>query len=225
VTRLLKDSYTVYAIDLPNHGLSAHTEESSLSSMAAAVAAWMDDIGLSKAHFLGHSLGGKVSMELALRQPERVVKLIVADIAPVAYQRRHDDVFAGFRVVDLKIIEHRADAYRDMEPFVSGVLTRDFLLKNLFKEDGRWRWKINLDVLERDYDKLIDGNTTELPPFDGPVLFIKGEKSSYILPVHREAILDRFPRANIRTMSGTDHWLHAEKPEMFASIVKRFLAS
>jgi esterase len=164
-------------------------------------------------------------MELALRQPERGVKLIVADIAPVAYQRRHDDVFAGFRAVDLTTIEHRTDAYRDMEPFVSDILTRDFLLKNLFREGGRWRWKINLDVLERDYDKLIDGNTIELPPFDGPVLFIKGEKSSYILPVHREAILDRFPRANIRTMSGTDHWLHAEKPEIFASIVKRFLAS
>ncbi len=223
VTRLLKDDYRVYAIDLPNHGRSAHVNETSLLSMSDAVLEWMHQRGLEQAHFLGHSLGGKVAMELALRHPHKVTSLIIADIAPVHYQRRHDDIFAAFHDVELDHIEHRTDAYHSMEKHVVDIPTRSFLLKNLIKKNDRWQWRMNLNVLERDYEQIIASNTTHYPAFNQPVLFIKGEKSSYILPEHREVILSLFPQASVKIIHNTEHWLHAEKPDIFTGIVKRFL--
>jgi esterase len=223
ITRLLKDEYSVYALDLPNHGRSSHVEKLSLVSMAESVVGWMDSIGLEKANFLGHSLGGKVSMEIALRYPERVTKLIVADIAPVSYPRRHDDVLAAFRAVELQQIKNRSEADTAMAVYVSEASTRSFLLKNLERKDDGWHWRINLDGLEADYEEFIKGNSSGFPSYMQPVLFIKGELSNYILPEHREHILKLFPNASVKIINNTEHWLHAEKPDIFTGIVKRFL--
>ena len=224
ITRLLKDEFSVYGVDLPNHGHSAHVATMSLASMAEAVVAWMDSLGLAQAHFLGHSLGGKVSMEVALRYPHKVTKLIVADIAPVAYSRRHDQVFDGLRAVNLESLSRRGDADKLMQPYVAEPAIRQFLLKNLEKNQGRWQWRMNLDVLINDYDQYILGNTTEFPPFEKPVLFIKGERSDYILPEHKQPILNLFPQAAVKIIHNTEHWLHAEKPDIFTGIAKRFLS-
>jgi esterase len=238
ITRLLKNEFLIYAIDLPNHGRSEHTSETSLQSMAATMLHWMDSLGLDCVDLLGHSLGGKVCMELALRHPQRVNRLIVADIAPVAYPRRHDDVFAAFRAVDLKTITSRAEAEAQMKPYVELASTRSFLLKNLEKatDNGsgmvknsegslsNWRWRINLDALEAGYNDFIGANTNSCKPFDKPVLFIKGENSNYILPEHKRSILALFPNASVKVINNTEHWLHAEKPEIFAGIVRRFLS-
>lgn len=225
ITRLLKDEFHIYSVDLPNHGRSSHESDVSLHSMAEAMLTWMNDNGLAQADLVGHSLGGKVCMEFALRHPDRVNRLIVADIAPVAYPRRHDDVFEAFRAVDLSEVKHRADADKSMAPYVPLESTRSFLLNNLKKstDTGAWYWRLNVEGLERNYHKLIQGNTAVCPAFDKPVLFIKGERSDYILPSHQEAILALFPNAGVRVISGTEHWLHAEKPDIFASIVRRFL--
>ncbi|MEO0442541.1 MAG: alpha/beta fold hydrolase [Pseudomonadota bacterium] len=224
ITRLLKDEYAVYAIDLPNHGRSPPIVKVSLSFMAEAVIEWMDTTALEKAHFLGHSLGGKVAMEIALRYPSRVDKLIVADIAPVDYPRRHDDVFAAFQAVDLENISGRNDVDKAMQNHVAEASTRSFLLKNLQKNAGGWQWRVNLEGLYKDYEHYIAGNTTEEPAFAKPVLFIKGEHSNYILPEHRELTLALFPKASIKVIHDTKHWLHAEKPDIFTGMVKRFLA-
>jgi len=228
ITRLLKDEFHIYGVDLPNHGRSNHVNDISLQSMAEAMLIWMDANGLVQADLVGHSLGGKVCMEFALRYPDRVNRLIVADIAPVTYPRRHDDVFEAFRAVDLSEVKHRADADKLMAPYVPLESTRSFLLNNLKKSTdagaaNAWYWRLNVEGLERDYHKLIQGNTTVSPAFEKPVLFIKGEHSDYILPSHQEAILALFPNASVRVISGTEHWLHAEKPDVFASIVRRFL--
>ncbi|ODS22560.1 acyl-CoA esterase [Candidatus Endobugula sertula] len=223
ICRQLSKQYAVYAIDLPNHGRSQHTETTSLNAMAEAVVEWMSQVGLDKAHFLGHSLGGKVSMEIALRYPEKVDQLIVVDIAPVAYHRRHDDVFAAFQAINLDQLDSRAEADKQMQPLVSEPSIRSFLLKNLEKKEGRWSWRINLSGLMVAYDQLISGNTTEFPPFFGKVLFIKGEFSPYILPEHRELILSLFPQASVKVINNTQHWLHVEKPNIFGGIVERFL--
>ncbi|MGH1485192.1 MAG: alpha/beta fold hydrolase [Cellvibrionaceae bacterium] len=225
ITRLLKDEYKVYALDLPNHGRSPHTDNTSLAMMAEAIIAWMDTAGLDEATFLGHSLGGKVSMEIALRYPDRVSRLIVADIAPVTYPRRHDDVFTAFQAVDLNAISNRTDADEAMKPHVTEFSTRSFLLKNLERKNDQWQWRINLIGLTENYDSFIVGNTVDYPTYNKPVLFIKGELSSYILPEHRESILSLFPNAAVKVINGTEHWLHAEKPDIFTGIVKRFLAS
>lgn len=246
IIRLLKDEFSIYAIDLPNHGRSKHTSETSLPSMAASMLNWMDSVGLDRVDLVGHSLGGKVCMELALRYPERVNRLIVADIAPVAYPRRHDDVFKAYRAVDLDTIKSRADADKLMSPYVPLASTRSFLLKNLEKNTDNaptnptdtptdktgnidapksaWRWRVNLDTLEDNYNNIISANTSSCRPFDKPVLFIKGEKSDYIMPKHQESILALFPNAGVKVINNTDHWLHAEKPEIFAGLVQRFLS-
>lgn len=224
ITRLLKDDFSVYGLDLPNHGRSPHHSSCSLGAMAAMVAAWMDAEGLSNAYFLGHSLGGKVAMELALRYPQRVAALIVADIAPVSYPRRHDDVFKGFAAIDLGRLNNRSEADKAMAAHVTEASTRSFLLKNLEKVEGEWRWRIDLQALLDNYEEFIGANSVDQPPYQNPVLFIKGEHSSYILPEHREATLKLFPQADVKIINDTEHWLHAEKPELFTRIVKRFLA-
>lgn len=246
IIRLLKDEFSIYAIDLPNHGRSQHTSETSLQSMATAMLNWMDTVGLDCVDLVGHSLGGKVCMEFALRYPDRVNRLVVADIAPVAYPRRHDDVFEAYRAVDLDKIKSRADADALMSPYVALASTRSFLLKNLEKNTNNtsanptdtptdkignvdapksaWRWRVNLDALEAGYNNIISANTTSCTPFNKPVLFIKGENSDYIMPEHQESILALFPNAGVKVISNTEHWLHAEKPEIFAGLVRRFLS-
>jgi len=223
ITRLLKDEYSVYGLDLPNHGRSPHVADASLAAMAAMVIDWMDSVGLASAYFLGHSLGGKVAMELALRYPDRADGIMVADIAPVTYPRRHDDVFQAFAAVDLANLNSRGDADKAMQPFVNEPSTRSFLLKNLEKSDGRWRWRVNLDALIDNYNGFIKANTSDQAPYSKPVLFIKGEKSNYILPQYTQATLALFPEADVKIINDTEHWLHAEKPELFTRIVKRFL--
>jgi esterase len=224
IARKLSDTYCVYSLDLPNHGRSAHTDSTSLPALAESVVAWMSENNIKQAHFLGHSLGGKVGMEIALRYPEKVKQLIVADIAPVAYTARHDDVFAAFRAVDLEAISSRIDADKMMQPYVSELSTRSFLLKNLEKSsDGLWYWRANIEGLIGAYEQLISANTQAGHPFTGDVLFIKGELSPYILPEHKEKIVSLFPNAGVKVISGTQHWLHAEKPDIFVGIAKRFL--
>ncbi|MFT7388560.1 MAG: esterase [Candidatus Endobugula sp.] len=225
IARRLSDTYCVYSIDLPNHGRSAHTQTTSLALLAESVVAWMSEQGIEKAHVLGHSLGGKVGMEIALRYPEKVDRLVVADIAPVAYTARHNDVFAAFKAVDLTVINNRIDADKMMQPCVGELSTRSFLLKNLEKtKDGAWYWRANIDGLIAAYEQLIDANSQDLTAFTRPVLFIKGELSPYILPEHRESIVSLFPFASVKIISGTRHWLHAEKPDIFVGIVRRFLS-
>ncbi|MFT6101860.1 MAG: esterase [Candidatus Endobugula sp.] len=225
IARKLSDTYCVYSLDLPNHGRSAHTKTTSLVSLAESVVEWMSEQGIQKAHVLGHSLGGKVGMEIALRYPEKVDHLMVADIAPVAYTARHNDVFAAFKAVDLTVINSRIDADKMMQPYVGEFSTRSFLLKNLEKtKEGSWYWRANIDGLIKSYEQLIDANSKDLAAFTHPVLFIKGELSPYILPEHRESILSLFPHASVKVISGTQHWLHAEKPDIFVGIVRRFLS-
>lgn len=222
IARLLSDDFSIYSLDLPCHGHSDALNTLTIPAMAEAVSNWMNDIGLQSAHFLGHSLGGKVAMEVALNHAEQVNALLVADISPIQYPRRHDDVFAAFNAVTLEHVGGRNDAFKMMETHLPDANIRHFLLKNLIKSSEGWRWRIDWRFLQANYEHLIQANSNK-NSFMGDVLFLKGENSNYIQTSHTAETLMRFPKASVKVLPECGHWLHAEKPRAFASTVKRFL--
>lgn len=223
LARPLAEFYTVHSLDLPNHGRSLHTLQTDLPSMATAVADWLDAQGIQSASIVGHSLGGKTAMELALKLPDRVNNLVVIDIAPVLYPPHHNSVFKGLARVNPGEINSRSDAESLMLEHVPEVAIRSFLLKNLLKHGEGFRWRMNLPVIARDYPALIAANRNGV--FQSPALFIKGGNSDYLMPEHKEEIMGRFPNAQLKIIPDTGHWLHAEKPELVSKMILRFLQS
>ncbi|MES3006971.1 MAG: alpha/beta fold hydrolase [Pseudomonadota bacterium] len=222
-SRELARDFAVTGLDLRNHGGSPHSDEMDYACMAQDVLEFMDDHDIARCHLLGHSMGGKVAMQLALSAPERVDRLVVADIAPVTYSAQHDSIFEGLLAIDLDTIGSRNAADVVLAQYEEDEVVRQFLLTNLLKKpEGGFYWRINLPSLQANYVRL-----RERPPaigvFDGPVLFIKGALSNYIIETHRDEILQRFPQAKIKVIMHTGHWLHAEKPQTFYRLVHSFL--
>jgi esterase len=219
----LAEHYAVIGVDLRNHGNSPHSREMSYRAMAADVLELMDRLGLASAHLLGHSMGGKVAMQLALDHPQRVNRLVIADIAPVRYAGEHDGIFAGLQAVDLKRVSTRSDADRMLADHVDDEVVRQFLLTNLQRDsEGNFHWRINLPVLAESYRELRDGPAGQ-GVFERPTLFIKGDQSAYITEAHRDEIMRRFPQARLKVIMHAGHWLHAEKPQTFLHLVLDFL--
>jgi pimeloyl-ACP methyl ester carboxylesterase len=215
----------VVTVDMRNHGDSPWAETGSYRDMAGDLAETIDAVADGHADVLGHSMGGKAAMVLALTRPETVNRLIVADIAPVAYNHSHARYIAAMRSVYLPGIARRSDADPALADAIPEAPLRAFILQNLVMEDGRARWKPNLDVLAHTIDELLrfpDG----LPErFDGPALFVHGSASDYVAPETHAAIRQRFPKASIEAIAGAGHWLHAEQPAAFLELVEQFLAT
>ncbi|MGC8120036.1 alpha/beta fold hydrolase [Marinobacter sp. VGCF2001] len=230
IARRLEEEWQLHALDERNHGSSPHTDDMDYPSMAADVVAYLDAQGIEKASLLGHSMGGKVAMQVALSHPERVRALIVADISPVTYKAHHDAILDGMQQLDLRGVKSRTEADTRLAEFVEIPGVRQFLLKNLERipadqqtdSELAFRWRLNLPVIDACYRKLAAAPEGQ-GPFEGPVLFIKGADSAYIQEKHRDTIRALFPAAELKIIEGTGHWLHAEKPEAFASLCQRFL--
>lgn len=221
-SRRLAENFAVYALDMRNHGQSPHAPQMDYPTMAQDVLAFMDSHGIERAHVLGHSMGGKVAMQLALNEPQRILKLVIADVAPVAYERgEHDQIFAGLDAIDLATLSSRTDADRQLAEWVEDEIVRQFLLSNLLRSDEGFAWRINLPVIRDSYPLLRAGVTGG--PYQGDVLFVRGGRSDYILPAYEPALKAQFPQARIETIEHTGHWLHAEKPDTFYRIVSDFL--
>jgi len=223
LARHLSESHQVISIDLPNHGQSPHTTTISYADMADDVLGLLAHLNIEQCAFVGHSMGGKVAMEIALTHPEVMLSLIVADIAPVAYTHRHGAVFDALNAVDLTVIKSRQQALEVVIEHGIDQGTAMFLLKNLAKDDRGFYWRCNLSLLEQYYPDIIGGVSQALS-YSGPVLFIKGELSDYITTDHKTQIGSNFPQAQLKVIQGTGHWLHAEKPASFNKIVSDFLA-
>ncbi|MFL6108661.1 MAG: alpha/beta fold hydrolase [Marmoricola sp.] len=222
--------HRVTLVDLPDHGRSAWLEEFDLVAVADRVAGLLnadDPVAL-----VGHSLGGKVAMVLALRHPELVERLCVVDIAPVDYAELSE--FSGYieamRSLDLDVLTQRADAEDALTQEVPNKVVRSFLLQNLRRETGedgrsRWRWQPNLEGLRRSLPQIKSWPSEDLGParYDGPVLWIGGETSSYITDEYAPAMDALFPRNRRVTIKGAGHWVHSEKPEVFLEVLERFL--
>jgi len=222
LARHLSESFEVFSIDLPNHGLSEHVESMDYSLLSQAIYDFLTVHQLTNVHIVGHSMGGKVAMQFAVDHPQLIKSLVVADIAPVTYTDRHAKVFAALNAIDLPTLTNRTQAMDIVVNHDVDTGTGQFLLKNLAKNEEGFFWRCNLKNLQSNYPKIISGLSGERS-FDGSTLFIKGEKSDYIKTEHRSAIMQFFPNATAKIIQGTGHWLHAEKPASFNKIVTDFI--
>lgn len=221
----LGQSFQVISVDLRNHGQSPHHKDMNYSVMAEDVIELMNNLNIDKAHIIGHSMGGKVAMQLAINNVERVDKLIIVDISPVAYPVHHQQIIEGLLSIDLETLKSRADADQQLTQYESDLGIRAFLLKNLYRnEHKKFAWRANINVIKTQYNNISNAPTnTANTKFYGPTLFIKGNNSDYIQMSHTSAIQELFENISFKLIEGAGHWPHAEKPKIFSSIIIKFL--
>lgn len=218
VAKGLADRFRVWTVDLRNHGASPWSDESDYLAMAEDLAAFVAP--LERPMVVGHSMGGKVAMALALTRPALLGGLVVVDIAPVAYGHSMIGYARAMRAVDPARFSRRAEVDEALKPAIPDPQIRLFLLQNLVSEGAVLRWRVNLDALIAHMDDImgfppIDGR------FDGPTLVLAGETSSYV-PGHEAAIRRLFPGAAIETIPGAGHWAHADRPGWVIGRLARF---
>lgn len=223
IAKELDKNFTLYLVDQRNHGDSPHSDEWNYKVMVEDINELMEAEGIEKAFFMGHSMGGKTVMNFALRYPEKVIKLIVADIAPRHYPVHHGTILEGLASINLHDIKSRKEADEQLTKFVSEVGIRQFLLKSLGRnEKGDFIWKINLSVI---IDKI--GNVGEAldydNSFDQQTLFMGGANSNYIQDKDKHDIDRYFPNNHLIYIKNAGHWLHAEQPQAVIDTVKAFL--
>jgi pimeloyl-ACP methyl ester carboxylesterase len=229
VAQRLAARHRVIALDLRNHGASPWADTMDYAEMAEDVRARLHAVGHRRFTLVGHSMGGKVAMVLALAQGAEVERLVIVDIAPVAYQAHQLGYVRAMRALDLGGIQRRAEADVGLAPAVGDAAERAFLLQNLVfpsaATGGKARWRLNLAAIERAMPRLA--GFPALPPgaaYPGPALFVAGGRSDYLPPGHEPEIRRRFPNARIARIADAGHWLHAEQPQAFLDIVEPFLA-
>lgn len=223
--RRLADNYSVYTLDQRNHGKSGWNNVFNYEAMVDDLVNFLESQNLEKAHILGHSMGGKTAMQFALEYPGKVDKLIIADISADEYNHKHDVLIEAMLSVDLQKYASRSDVDKELERSVSDPRIRQFLLKNLhWKDRSSLGWKANLEVILENLPEVFKA-IDSAEPFNKPALFVRGSDSPYILQKHIPRIKKLFPQSRIETIEGASHWLHAEKPEEFFHIVKKFLSN
>ena len=222
--RAFSEKFQVYGFDVRNHGQSPHADSMSYHEMAEDVLQTLDAPQIHRANFIGHSMGGKIAMQLALNYPERVNKLVVVDIAPVNYKRGPSQELEALQKIDLSSLTNRQQADAALQTHgVSNKAIRDFLLTNLKRNsEGKFEWRMNLSVIAKDFPLLKSWDQTS-SEFLGETLFIKGGSSDYLLPEYTDQTLMFFPKAKVKIITGAGHWVHNEKPEQFFSVVQKFL--
>lgn len=211
----------VLSVDMRNHGESDWRDSHSYPDMANDLAEVITAQGMPM-DVIGHSMGGKAAMVLALQHPELLRRLIVADIAPVPYTHTQIGFIAAMRELNLEQVEKRSDADRVLSGSVDDAGIRAFLLQSLDIKGKRWR--LNLDVLEAEMPKIMGFPELD-SQFGGAALFLSGGASDYVLPEHRAGIKALFPKARFARIPNTGHWLHAEKPREFVETAQAFLTA
>lgn len=224
VSKLFSPLYHVYLVDQRNHGRSPHSDIFQYDVLVDDLKDFAKEQNLPVFDLIGHSMGGKVAMKFAAKYPEMLSKMVVVDIAPRYYNPHHQEIVNGLKSVDLKNMVSRHDAEEAMIPFIPEQDVRQFLLKNLYRnEDGQFAWRINLPVLEKFIDQIGEPLIPEIQ-IAVPSLFIKGEKSRYISLADEQQIARQFPNSRIVEIQGAGHWVQAEQPQLFADAVLEFLS-
>lgn len=217
------EGFQVHILDLRNHGKSFHSDEFNYDVMSNDVLDYCNFHNLDKVSIIGHSMGGKVAMLFATTYPERMDKLVVADIGPKYYAPHHQDIFAGLNAIDFSTKPDRTSVEETLYPFIPDFGTRQFIMKNLYWiEPGQLAFRFNLKV----FNENIEVIGTKLPEdalFEKPTLFIRGGNSKYILDADLTQIEKHFPNYQLATIPNAGHWLHAENPKLFFEETARFL--
>ena len=224
IAKSLEAQYCVYIVDLRNHGRSPHSDIFGYDIMCQDIVEFMGSQGLREAHLVGHSMGGKVAMEIALNYPELVQSLIVADIAPVTYKGHHEGVFEAMFALDPSKINNRKEAEDILKQFPIDWATQQFVLKNLNlnKDTLKYEWRMNLPVIYAHYEEILTFKERDAV-YDGPTLFMRGEKSNYINENDLPAYQKYFPHAELVNIANAGHWLHADNPKDFVQAIMDFI--
>jgi pimeloyl-ACP methyl ester carboxylesterase len=229
----LAETFQLFLVDLRNHGSSPHDAEMNYPLMAADVAEFFDRQKLERASVVGHSMGGKAAMQFALDFPARVEKLVVVDISPRASPLDHENIFKALLALDLGQFQSRRQIEDVLAPDIPDLVVRQFLLKNLRSvsattaassspRPSHFEWRIPLEFLFKKYPNICEA-ISPCAPFPGPALFLRGGKSHYISENGLPEIRQLFPRAELETISGAGHWVHADAREEFLQRILRFL--
>ena len=222
IARAFSEKYNVLRVDLRNHGQSFHSSEMNYALMAQDLYELVQALGLTKLVLIGHSMGGKTAMTFAAAYPQLVERLVVIDIAPVAYVgARHSDVFAGLLAVQQQKPASRQLAKPILASEINDEAVQQFMLKSFDAQSPEF-FRFNVSGLQKNYGNLMDWQPVHC---EVPCLFIRGGDSDYILPAYSEQILAQFPNATSFTISGANHWVHAEKPQFVVRAIEKFLAT
>lgn len=223
IARKLAVNYHIFVLDMRNHGLSEHSEIMDYPAMAADIEHFIISHKLNETIILGHSMGGKAAMWLALTKPALIKQLIVADIAPVSYRHSFDNLISALQQLPLEQLSNRKQADELLSGPIPESAFRQFLLQNLILNDGKYHWRINLDIFAKTVDNIIAfPDTDRLTAYIDKVLFLAGETSNYI---DQKSVYQLFPAAEIMIIKHAGHWLHAEQPETFCHAVNHYLLS
>lgn len=223
--QLLSDEFQVFLLDLRNHGRSPHADEFNYDLLAGDVVDFLHEQKIQRARVLGHSMGGKIAMRLAQLHPDLIERLLVLDMAPRAYAPRYAEILHTMHELDLSNFQHRSDVDVALQAVAPDKNIRQFLLKNIGRNAaGQMHWKPNVASLRANYQSVRAALPTEVT-FSGPTLFIRGGRSDYIRPEDETLIQTLFPAAEIATIATASHWVHAEAPEEFLRLTRRFFTS
>ncbi len=223
VARDLAESYTVFSLDLRNHGRSFHSDHFDYAAMADDVKRFTQQYGLNNVSIIGHSMGGKTAMQFAYRYPERLRKLVVVDIAPKAYPPQNLNAVDALLNLDLATISRLSQADEKLQPAIPDPSERLSHLKNLKRgPEGTYHWQVNLNAIRRNY-LIISGAITN-GSYAKDCLFIRGRESDYIQDADWDDVLKRFPLAQLETIPDAGHWVHIQARQSFLRTVLDYLA-
>jgi esterase len=220
--KMLAEHFQVFVVDQRNHGRSPHSPIFDYDALADDVRDFVEDRSISSCFLLGHSMGGKVAMNAALKYQDLFSKLVVIDIAPRSYPSFHDALLDALRSLKLSEFSSRQEIDEALSAKIPEATVRQFLMKNLSRNpDGSFGWKMNLQVLSDKYEEVLKEISSHRP-YTNPTLFIRSLKSSYISEGDKSDIKRLFPRATVADFE-TGHWVHAEAPELLTQTVTEFL--
>jgi pimeloyl-ACP methyl ester carboxylesterase len=220
IAKRLSDKFYVITVDLRNHGDSPWFDTHNYHDMANDLVKVITSLNI-KPDIIGHSMGGKAAMVLALKHPNLVNKLLIADISPVKYEHDQSQFIKAMQKIDLSKVEKRSDATLALSKFVKNTLLQSFFTQSLDLKTKRW--KLNLNILLSEMNEILSFPEID-SEFLGHTLFLKGAKSEYVSPNHRKIIKSLFIKARFATLKGAGHWLHSEKPREFESAARLFFA-